>query len=81
MTMDGEIVVVWQGKVKGRDVVFGRAQTSVPSVLKALDRVSLSREEFNGMISGVGFSEFLPCTIFVKGPKFGPVLSVLKSEE
>jgi hypothetical protein len=78
--MDGEIVVVWQGKVKGNDVVFGRVQTSVPNVLQALDRVSLSPEEFNSMVSGVGTSQFLPCTLFVKGSKFGQVFSVLKSE-
>jgi hypothetical protein len=78
--MNEEIVVVWQGKVKGNDVVFGRVQTSVPNVLQALERVSVSPEEFNGMISGVGTSQFLPCTLFVKGTKFGRVFSVLKSE-
>jgi hypothetical protein len=78
--MQGEIVVVWQGRVRGNDVVFGRVQTSVANVLQALERVCLSPEEFNRMISGVGTSEFLPCTLFVKGSKFGPVFSVLRSE-
>jgi hypothetical protein len=78
--MSDEIVVVWQGKVRGVDVVFGRVQTSIPNVLVALERAHLSRGEFNGMISGIGTGEFLPCTVFVRGAKFGPVLSVLRSD-
>ena len=77
--MDGEIIVVWQGKVKGRSVVFSRVSTSVQDVLGGLGEAGMSREEFNGMISGVGTSQFLPSTIFVRGSRVGPVLSLLRS--
>jgi hypothetical protein len=75
-----ELIVVWQGLVKGRRVVFGRVVTSVPGVLRALERAGLSREKFNSMVSGVGVSQFLPNTLFVRGTEAGRIFSLLKSE-
>jgi hypothetical protein len=79
--MDGEIGIIWQGKVKnGRQTAYSRIMTSVPNVLKVLEEVNLNPEVFNGMITGVASSKFLPCTLFVKGHEFGAVLSALKAE-
>jgi hypothetical protein len=77
--VSGEVVLVWQGKVRGRQVVFGRVATSVQDILGVLGEAGMSREEFNGMISGVGTSAFLPSTIFVRGSKVGMVISLLRS--
>jgi hypothetical protein len=74
-----ELVVVWQGVVKGRRVVFGRVVTSVPCILRALEVAGLSREKFNSMISGVGVSQSLPNTLFVRGSEVGRIFSLLKS--
>jgi hypothetical protein len=79
--MDGKIGIIWQGKPKNdRPVVFGRVMTSVPNVLHALEVAKVSPDAFDGMVSGVASSEYLPCTLFVKGPGFGPVFAVLKNE-
>jgi hypothetical protein len=77
--MNGEVVVVWQGVVKGRQAVFGRVSTSVPVILQNLERAGLSPEDFNGMVSGVGVGQCLPNTLFVRGSRVARLFSLLKS--
>ncbi|MDR2403183.1 MAG: hypothetical protein LBD78_04060 [Spirochaetaceae bacterium] len=81
MVKDGEIGIIWQGGIKyQRQVVNVRLRTSVLDVVHALEVSGVSPDSFNKMISGVSFSEYLPCTLFVKDSKFGAVLKVLQEE-
>jgi len=77
---DDCVWIIWQGKVyRGHQIVCDRLVTTVSGILRVLDEMGKSPDDFNKTISSVAIKEYSPVILFVRGHEFFAVRNKLLS--